>query len=239
MKRALCLAVVLAACGGNKKNDRPKVDAQPKKPIEPTATAVIRGVVEHGGPPQKKEVVFNEAACKGPGWDEVVKVENGKLENAFVWVKQGLETWQYPPPAGEVVLDQKNCMYTPPVVGVRVGQPLTFVNSDPVTHNVHTLPEENDGANFAMDRPGQKVQKSFDSPEVMIRTKCDIHPWMKAWIGVVDHPAFAVTGRDGAFELKGLPAGDYEVEVWHETLGRKSQPVTLAEGAAAEVKFGL
>jgi plastocyanin len=205
--------------------------------VDPSASGAIRGTVTYAGKPVVRDVVISEAACKGPGREEVVKVQDGKLENAFVWVKKGLERWQFPAPAGEVVLDQKDCMYRPRVVGVRVGQPLVFVNSDRAVHNVHTLPEENDGVNFVMSKVGDRSAKSFDSPEVMIQTKCDIHPWMKAWIGVVDHPAWAITGPDGRFELKGLPAGHYEVEVWHESLGRKSQTVTLAEGAPQEIQL--
>jgi plastocyanin len=241
MKPLLAVAVWLAVgCGGDKKPNLPKADARATKPIDPNAAGVIRGVVEHAGGPQQREITITEAACKGgPKSEEVVTVANGRLANAFVWVKKGLEGWQFPAPSGEVVLDQKQCMYTPHVVGARVGQAVVFSTSDPVTHNVHTLPEENEPANFAMDHAGQRITRKFESAEVMIQTKCDIHPWMKAWIGVVDHPHFAVTGADGSFEFKGLPAGDYEVEVWHETLGRKSQTVTLADAATQEVKLGL
>ena len=238
--RTLALIALLAACGGNKKNDRPRADAAAKQDVDTaTATGAIRGSVAYAGEAKRQEVVFNEAACKGPAYDELVKVSGGKLENAFVWVKSGLEGWRFPPASGEVTIDQKNCLYVPTVVGVRVGQPLAFLNSDPVTHNVHTLPVENDSANFAMDRVTTKVVKTFDTEEVMVKTKCDVHPWMKAWIGVVDHPHFAVTGADGGFEFKGLPPGDYEVEVWHESLGRKSQKVTVAQGGTADVELSF
>src|SRR5262245_40675445 len=230
-RRALLLATLALACGGRKQHDRAKLDAAPKVPL-PAAQGVIRGSVGYAGSPQVREIAVTEAACKGgPTSEETVQVAQGKLANAFVWVKKGLDGYAFPPPQGEVVLDQRKCMYTPHVVGVRVGQPLVFTSSDPVTHNVHTLPEENEPANFAMSQAGQRAPRTFEATEVMIQTKCDIHPWMKAWIGVVDHPHFAVTGPDGAFEFKGLPAGAYEIEVWHEVLGRKSQTVTLAENA--------
>jgi plastocyanin len=231
MKPALLAACLVLACGSEKSAKKVKVDAAAKQPA-PVAQGVIRGTVAYAGAPQKRAIAVTEAACKGgPTSEDTVQVVDGKLVNAFVWVKSGLDRYAFPPASGEVVLDQAKCMYAPHVVGVRVGQPLVFSSSDPVTHNVHTLPEDNEPANFAMSQAGQRVSKRFDAPEVMIQTKCDIHPWMKAWIGVVDHPYFAVTGADGAFEFKGLPAGSYEVEVWHEVLGRKSQTVTLAENA--------
>jgi hypothetical protein len=128
-------------------------------------------------------------------------------------------------------------MYAPRVLGVRAGQPLAFANSDPLLHNVHAVAEEQSGFNLAMPMRSPQQARVFDAPEVMVRVKCDVHPWMAAYVGVVAHPYFAVTPADGTFAFAGLPPGDYTVEVWHETLGRASGRVTLPP--AGDVTAGL
>lgn len=250
---ALALGLVLGAgavvsCGGDKekqnKPPKPQKDpnAPPGKKVDPATAGVIKGVVSFEGTvPENLPVPMSEPACakahSGKAMLDKVLVADGKLANVFVYIKDGLAGYEFPAPEGEVVIDQRGCIYKPLVVGVRVDQDLTFVNSDPVLHNIHTLPEENDGHNFAMPTQNMRTTKSFAYPEVMVRTKCDVHPWMRAYIGVVDHPYFAVTGADGAFELPGVPPGDYTVEIWHEQYGRQTQKVTVAEKAAAEVSF--
>jgi plastocyanin len=174
-----------------------------------------------------------------PPHQDQVLVEGGKLANAFVYIAEGLADYSFDPPAGEVVIDQVGCIYRPLVVGVRVGQQLTFVNSDPVLHNVHTMPQENRGSNLSMPTRGMRLSRKFNEPEVMIRTKCDVHPWMRAFIGVVGHPFFAVTGPDGAFRFDGVPPGDYVVQLWHETLGVQTQKVTVPDKGAARADFNV
>jgi plastocyanin len=161
------------------------------------------------------------------------------LQNAFVYVKDGLGDRKFSPPQTPVVLDQKGCKYMPHVFGVQVGQTVTIVNSDPTLHNVHAVPKANSEFNFGQAVKGMKTNRVFDKPEVMVPFRCDVHGWMAAYGGVLSHPYFAVSNADGSFEIKGLPAGTYTVEVWHERLGTQTTTVTVdgKSGAKASVAF--
>jgi hypothetical protein len=145
----------------------------------------------------------------------VVGQDNG-LANVFVYIKQGVS--KTPPPAGEPpLLDQVNCIYEPYVMGVVTGQKINIKNSDPFMHNVHATPKPGGNAefNFAQPVKGQVNPKTFEKPEVLVRIKCDVHNWMFAYVGVVDHPYFAVTDKDGNFTIKNVPPGKYTVEAIH------------------------
>lgn len=164
-------------------------------------------------------------------------VDNGGLENVFVYVKDGLGKYYFDTPSESVKLDQQACRYRPHVLGVRVGQPLEIVNSDETMHNVHAMPAANREFNMGQAVQHQANKRTFTAREVMVPFKCDVHNWMHAFVGVMDHPYFAVTHDGGAFELKNLPAGTYTVEAWHEKLGTLTQSVTLAEKQSAEITF--
>jgi hypothetical protein len=123
------------------------------------------------------------------------------------------------------------------VFGVRVGQQVQFVNSDATTHNVHALPTVNREFNFGQPIQNQKDSKIFAKHEVMVRIKCDMHNWMLAYAGVLEHPYFAVTRPGGEFELKDLPAGTYTIEAWHEKLGSQTQSITLADSDKKDLTF--
>lgn len=169
--------------------------------------------------------------------EEAVVNSNNTLKNVFVYVKTGLEGQTFTAPTTPVVFDQKGCHYSPHVLGVMTGQPVEIINSDATLHNVHSLSKESKEFNLGMPIKGMKIKKSFDKPEVMVKMKCDVHPWMSAYIGVVPHPFYAVTGDEGSFEIKDLPAGTYTVEAWHETFGTKTAEVTVADGEAATANF--
>jgi hypothetical protein len=164
-------------------------------------------------------------------------VANGGLENVFVYVKDGLGNYYFDTPAEPVKLEQQGCRYRPHVLGLRTGQPLEISNSDETMHNVHAMPASNREFNVGPALQHQVAKRTFTTSEVMIPFKCDVHGWMRAYIGVLDHPYFAVTHDGGKFEIKGLPAGTYTVEAWHEKLGTQTQKVTLAEKQAAELTF--
>lgn len=168
--------------------------------------------------------------------EEVVVGDGGGLQNVFVFVKDGV-SGDFPAPSDPVVLDQNGCQYKPHVVGVQVGQPLQILNSDKTLHNVHGMPKTNAGFNFAMPKFVKKKDHQFDSVETMVGVKCDVHPWMSSYIGVVPHPFFAVTGPDGTFEIDGLPPGEYTIEAWQEKLGTQEAKVTVAADGTSTVDF--
>lgn len=165
----------------------------------------------------------------GIAMDDVVVNSNGTLKNVFVYVKQGLEGKTFTAPATAVTLDQHGCMYSPKVFGIQVNQPLEILNSDDTLHNVHSLAKNSQQFNLGMPIKGMKLKKTFAKPEVMIKIKCEVHPWMSAYAGVLDHPFYAVTGDDGSFTIKDLPAGNYVIEAWHEKYGVQTQSVTVAD----------
>ncbi|HEX5035569.1 MAG TPA: carboxypeptidase regulatory-like domain-containing protein [bacterium] len=232
MKRAVRLILFLTlsifAC-------RPALKSvfHPTIPIDPSTVGLITGVVRfEGTPPSPTKIpVAGFPDCANPrGEDDDVRIQGGLVENAFVFIRNGLDDYVFPPAEGEVVLDQKGCLYAPRVVGLRVGQTLVVKNGDPTPHNVHALPKFSESFNVAMGGNAADIRKTFDEPEVMVPVRCDIHPWMRAYVGVLRHPVFAVTGPDGAFVLKGIPPGHYTLEAWHERLGTRSLPVTVESG---------
>ena len=165
-------------------------------------------------------------------------VKDGGLDNVFVYVKDGLgANYVFDTPTETAKIDQKDCRYHPHVFGMRVNQPLEIVNSDPTLHNIHAMPKGNAEFNNGQPIQGMKMSHTFDKPEVMVPFKCDVHGWMNAYVGVMSHPFFAVTDKDGKFELKGLPPGTYTIEAWHEKLGAQTASVTLGAKESKEAKF--
>ncbi len=164
-------------------------------------------------------------------------VHDGMVENAFVYVRRGLEDRVFAVPIEPVEIDQAGCLYRPRVAGARAGQTIRFVNGDPLLHNVHGTPKASPGWNVSLPRQGAAREIRVDRPEVMVSVRCDLHPWMQGWIGVVDHPYFAVTGRDGRYTLPDVPSGDYTVAVWHERLGTQESRVTVAAKGTVDAPF--
>ncbi len=168
--------------------------------------------------------------------EEVVVNKNGTLKNVLVYVKEGLGSKKFDAPSTKVEFDQEGCQYTPHVLGIQAGQDLIIKNSDPTLHNVHSLSKENPQFNVAQPKKGMILTKKFDKTE-SFKVKCEVHTWMNAWITVFNHPFFAVTGDDGSFSLKKLPAGDYTVEVWHEKYGTQTMKVKVAAAGEAKADF--
>lgn len=164
--------------------------------------------------------------------EEVVVNSDNTLRNVFVYVKTGLEGQTFTAPTEPVVLDQKGCHYKPHVFGIQVGQPLQIINSDSTLHNVHGMPAKTKEFNLGMPIQGMKLNKKFDAAEIGAKFKCDVHPWMNAYANVVEHPFYSVTGENGTFEIKDLPAGTYTIEAWHEKYGVQTAEVTVADGPA-------
>ena len=236
------LAAGAGACGG----EAPEDVAPPAplaSPVDAATAGNIMGLVTFEGTPPQPGVVRmdSDPNCVQPGvttTDETLVVgDAGALQNVFVYVKDGLGDLQFPIPSEVLVLDQVGCLYVPHVIGAQVGQTLEILNSDPTLHNVHAVPAANQEFNTGQPLPGMKHTHQFTASEVMVPFKCDVHPWMSAWVGVVDHPFFAVTGADGSFNLEGLPPGTYTVEAWHESLGARTQTVTIGEQETGDIAF--
>jgi plastocyanin len=187
----------------------------------------VSGIVKfRGDKPEPKPIAeiaanaFCKEACAGKTnlSERFVYGKNGGddvLANVLVYVSKGLEGKKFNIPKEPVVIDQTNCAYTPHVVGLMAGQSLEIHNSDATLHNVMAQPSINKGFNEGMPGVG-KITKVFDKPEFSLALRCFMHPWMLGYVHVLDHPFYAVTGPDGSFEIKGLPAGDYEISVLHE-----------------------
>jgi len=158
------------------------------------------------------------------------------LGNVIVFISDGLGNRTFDTPTESVTFEQKGCMYEPHVVALRANQKLKMVNSDSTTHNIHPLPANNREWNKA-EPAGATMEESFPREEIAIPVKCNVHPWMKSYIAVFKHPYFAVTGKDGSFQLPNLPPGDYTVEAWHEKLGTMTQKITVAAGESKTVDF--
>jgi hypothetical protein len=128
-------------------------------------------------------------------------------------------------------------MYEPRVIGARVGQKVEIVNSDPIFHNVRSVTKVNENFNFGMATQKERITKVFLQPEIVVQTKCDVHPWMNGYIAVVDHPYFDVTKDNGQFRIVNLPAGQYTLQSWHETLGTQEQDFSVEANQELELNF--
>ncbi|MEO8483003.1 MAG: hypothetical protein ABI634_12390 [Acidobacteriota bacterium] len=179
-----------------------------------------------------------EIAGATPVNDDLVVASDGAVGNAFVYIAAGLPPGAAPgPPATPVVLDQHGCRFVPHILGVRAGQPLEFVNSDPTEHTVHAEPGRNAEFNRLQPMQGMRESHVFTEPDVMLRLKCDRHPWMSAYIGIMEHPFFAVTAADGSFTLSGVPDGHYTVAMWHEQLGRLEREAAIVNQHVVHADF--
>lgn len=206
--------------------------------------ASITGQIKYDGEvPKPKEIKMStDPVCltkhANPVFaDSVVVSDDKALADVFIHVTSGLPSKEFETPGKPVVLDQKGCMYSPKVLGVMVNQPLQILNPDGTLHNVHGTPKINKKFNLAMPKFRKKMTRKFDKPEFMFQVKCDVHPWMGAWISVMEHPYFAVSNADGKFSIADLPAGEYEIEAWHAKLGSQKQKVVISDDAEASFDF--
>jgi len=239
---AVAVLLLAAACS-SEKQAAPAGPPPNAKVVDESKAGSVSGRVTFDGPvPANPPIQMSaDPYCmhenpNGATLENVV-VDNGGLENVFVYVKDGLGGYYFEVPTTPVKLDQKGCRYLPHVLGVRAGQPLAITNSDDTLHNVHAMPSANPEWNKGQPLKNMVDQKVFTAREVMVAFKCDVHNWMRAYAGVMDHPYFAVTHDGGTFELKHLPAGTYTVEAWHEKLGTQTQSVTIGDKESKEITF--
>ena len=197
----------------------------------------LSGTVKfEGEAPNFKEIKMDaDPICvthhKEPAFPQTLLLGSGNtMGNVFVFVKNP-PAGDYKAPADPVVVDQKGCTYSPHVFGVMVNQPVKILNPDGTLHNVHALSKVNPEFNVAMPKFRTEITKTFNKPEGMFALKCDVHPWMAAWMTVMSHPFYSVSNAEGKYEIKDLPDGTYTLVAWHEKLGSKEATVTVAGGA--------
>ena len=239
------MLLVMAGCGGGDGGGASGGGgggAAVENPVDAATAGNIAGsVVFEGTAPSMDAIdMSSESVCaakhaSSPMIEEVVVNGNGTLANVFVYVKEGLESLQFPTP-GAVLLDQNGCVYLPHVLGVMAGQDITIKNSDGLLHNINASPAEQRGFNTSQP-VAMETTRAFGTVEVMVPLRCDVHGWMNAYVGVLDHPYHSVSNGSGAFSLSTLPPGDYVIEAWHERYGTQTQNVTVTTGQTAEVTF--
>lgn len=253
----LALALALAAGCGSQEAPAPGGAAaapaapaatekvQPR-PVDPAATGTLVGTVTVTGAvaPRAPLPTSAEAWCAGHSGgsvpDESLRVTDGRLAGAVVWLADELPQWIFPERSDAVVLDQVGCRYVPHVLALQLGQTLEVRNGDEVMHNVNCKARRNSRSNVAMTAGSAPRTFEFRRAEVAVPFVCDVHPWMSAHVAVVPHPLFAVTGEDGAFRIAGIPEGRHAFEIWHERLGTKRIEVEVragAEVAAGEISW--
>jgi len=172
--------------------------------------------------------------------DVLVLGDGNTMANIMVRVTKGLPAGKtYPAPTTPVVMDQNGCHYDPHVIGIMEGQQLLIKNSDGILHNVHALPKVNKPFNRAMPATVKESNATFEKAEDIFPVKCDVHPWMSAYIAVMTNPFVAVTKKDGKFSIAGLDPGTYTIEAWHEKLGTQTATVTVgaSDTKTADFKF--
>jgi len=213
------------------------------------AASTITGTVTFDGkaPALRPIAMDAEPVCakkhSGPAPNEALVLGSGNtMANIMVYVSKGLPAGKtFPAPQTPVTLNQDGCVYKPHVMGIVAGQQYKIVNSDGILHNIHTLPKVNTAFNRGQPATVKEMTTNFPKAEDVFQVKCDVHPWMSAYIGVFTHPFFSVTATDGKFTISGLDPGTYEITAWHERLGVQKATVTVAanETKTQPFKFTL
>ena len=247
MKFSFVLAIALALAACSNASSPPPAASTSGTPgaVDPTTVGTISGRIVLDGTVPAADIIRLDAdpkcAALAAGEErrtEYVVMGNGNtLQNVFVYVKDGLPGRMYPVPATPVVLDQQKCRYVPRVLGIQVGQQLTIKNSDPLLHNVHAEGTINEPFDIGTPVQGMEVKRTFVTREVMVPFKCNVHAWMNAYVGVLEHPYFAVSDDSGRFNLPQLPPGTYTIETWHERFGTQTQQVTVEAKQTKDLTF--
>lgn len=181
------------------------------------------------------ELHTENGKVKAPGREDLIVSKSLEIQNVFVYLKE--VEGDFDPPEAPAVLDQKGCVYVPHVQGMMAGQSLEVLNSDPTMHNVHSVAKRNRNFNVAQLQGAAPMVVKVRRPEIGMVFKCDVHPWMSAYVHVLDHPFFGTTDSEGRFTIKGVPPGEYSLVAWHEELGKQEQTITVTNEGLTDVKF--
>lgn len=255
------LALLAVACGGGESSSSPAPTSAPAAAptsapaaapaAAPSSGAYAAGAVSNGGTiagtvsfdgaaPASEDIVIdkdNEVCGDTKPNDKLVVSSGGGIQNAVVSITD-ITSGKAMTFAANTRLDQTKCVYAPHIVFAQVGGSLEVANGDTLMHNVHSFTFDNPSINRAQPQGSDPITTELELPEI-IEIGCDIHSWMTAWVVAAEHPYHVATAADGSFTLSDVPAGTYDVEVWHEKLGKSSQSVTVTAGATADVSFSL
>jgi plastocyanin len=239
---ALC-SLLLAAAGCKKSSTSAPAPVKNYTTIDWANSGTISGTIHFTGKAPKPILIDmgQDPVCSlaSANYTKQYVVSGAGLQNVFVYIKSGLGSKAYAPPSTPVVMDQKGCQYIPHVIGVMVGQPVKFTNSDATMHNVHMTPTDPKNQTVdiseAPNSPGES--RTLSAPELMIPVRCNNHPWMEGYINAVSNPFYSVSGDAGHFTIKGVPPGTYTIVADHEVLGQKTATITIAPQKTTTVDF--
>jgi plastocyanin len=242
---AILVMLTASSCGGNRQDTRSEINTPIKdssRPVDATTAGSVSGTVRlQGNPPIRRAI--NMAAVpncskehSSPALtEEVVPGDDGALQNVIVYLKGDFSSYAFEVPRSPAKIDQNGCVYKPHVIALMVGQPLEVTNSDQATHNIHSLAKANRPRNDSQSPGAAPITQTFSRQEIAIQVKCNVHPWMKAYVAVLSNPYFQVTGEDGSFEIKNVPPGKYELLAWHELFGTSEEAITMGPNESKTV----
>jgi plastocyanin/predicted small lipoprotein YifL len=245
---AAMVALAITGCGSKESttSEQPAATAPAAtgKTVDATTAGSVTGSVTLDGKPAPAKPInmsaepYCQKAHPTPVVPpEVITGDKGALANVVIFVKDGLGDYVFAAPAGPVQLNQQGCMYDPHIIALMTGQTFEVKNSDQTTHNIHPMPKDNRDWNKSQPPGADPIDETFARPELAIPVKCNVHPWMKSYIFVFKNPYYAITSKDGTFELKNLPPGTYTIEAWHEKYGTADQTVTIGAKESKPVTF--
>lgn len=239
------LGLAISGCGNKQESTSTSAPAATSGVAVDAATAgSVSGTVQlMGTPPKMKPInMAAEPSCAKQHAtpvtsQEVMLGKDGALENVVVYLKGDFTKYKFDAAQSPATITQKGCMYDPHIVALQTSQPFQVVNADPVTHNIHPIPKDNREWNESQPPGAAPIDRNFSHEEIAIPVKCNIHPWMKAYVAVFDNPYFAVTGADGSFDLKNVPPGSYTLMAWQELYGTTQQAITIGPKESKTLKL--
>ena len=245
---SVVLTVFVVSCGKKQETtETPATESNTNaKPVDAATAGSISGTVKLDGAAPKMKIInmSAEPVCakqhSAPTMtQDVLAGKDGTLQNVVVYLKGDFSQFKFDAPQTSATITQKGCMYDPHVLALETGQSLQVVNADPVTHNIHPVPKDNREWNESQPPGAAPIDQSFAHEEIAIPVKCNIHPWMKAYIAVFNDPYFEVTGNDGSFDLKNVPPGTYTLIAWHELYGTREQTVTVGPKESKTIQIAF